>query len=164
MPFTASSKTAPSHPVLLNPLRPLINYLKFNDDLLKRIEDAEYNQEIVVLIVDPWTVQLPRYSSRLKEFDKINFRYCTVLVPMNADDAENQTQREDLLRKLRETFYYRSRTVSEEMFYCAPINSCGEFNASLEKVLAKIQSDIRDSSSHHRMTSSYHRMSGLPIL
>ena len=26
MPFTALSKTAPRHPVLLNPLRPLINY------------------------------------------------------------------------------------------------------------------------------------------
>src|SRR5688572_10242258 len=57
MPFTASSKTAPSHPVLLNPLRPLINYVA---DLLQFLRFGAGQESIVQCLVgDLALVQLP---------------------------------------------------------------------------------------------------------
>jgi FxsC-like protein len=125
-------------------------YLTFSDDFEQKVAEAESKRKIVILIVDPWIVHLPRYSSRLAAFDKSNYRYSAILVPLNDNDAENNKGREDLIRVLNETFYNRARFDPREMVYRAPLASYTEFDDSLRKVLAKIRSDILNASGRQR--------------
>jgi FxsC-like protein len=72
--------------------------------LIARLRDSKNNHRIVVLILDPWTVQLPQYYSRMKEFGEQNFWNCVVIVPWN-EDEETQQQAEILGGMIKELFF-----------------------------------------------------------
>ncbi|HEY6344535.1 MAG TPA: FxsC protein [Bryobacteraceae bacterium] len=120
--------------------------MPFDQHIFERIRAAERTRKIVVLVVDSWVVHLPPYRELLDQFEAFNYRNCTVLVPLNAADAESQARREDLLKKLSDTFYFRSKTTAEAPFYRAPIGSCEEFDIQLRKVLASIKASIMNAS------------------
>jgi FxsC-like protein len=64
--------------------------IDFGPDLIKRLQDSQRAQRIVVAILDPWTLRLPQYHALMEEFGRINFWNCVVVIPWNEDDETRQ--------------------------------------------------------------------------
>ena len=73
-------------------------------DLIDRLRQAEEANAIVVIVVDPWTVQLDSYRLLMEAFDKSSFVNCGLLVTWNDLDQETSTARAGLLARLRHVF------------------------------------------------------------
>jgi FxsC-like protein len=117
--------------------RMFCDWVTFDGDLKGIVEQAEKEKKIVVILVDPWVIHLPRFVAAIREFDRTNYLNCTVLVLLNKDDEENQTKRDELLAELKELFYHRSRFDVSELYYKAPITSREEFDLWLRQALQK---------------------------
>jgi hypothetical protein len=52
-------------------------------DLVHRIRKAEQDGQVVILLVDPWSICIKTYREVMEEYDKSNFENCAVLVAWN---------------------------------------------------------------------------------
>jgi FxsC-like protein len=87
--------------------------LPVSDQLIEQLEDAEENNTIVVLIIDPWSLKL--YKRPMSEYDKTRLSNCGIVVIWNDSDPETQQKRDDLELQLRQTF---SRSlISRDVFF-----------------------------------------------
>jgi hypothetical protein len=89
--------------------------IDFGADLIARLQDSKNKHRIVVLILDPWTVQLPEYYTRMKESGEQNLWKCVVVVPWN-EDEETQQQAEILGGVIKELFSACRQTSYEPRF------------------------------------------------
>ncbi|MFG3510311.1 TIR-like protein FxsC [Streptomyces sp. NPDC047821] len=71
----------------------MISYLTPADEsLFVLLDRAEKRGEMVVLIVDPWSVELPVYETLLARLDRLNSHHSTVLVPWESVDSPNSSE------------------------------------------------------------------------
>jgi FxsC-like protein len=75
-----------------------------DDQLMEQIEKAENNNEIVLLLVDPWTLLLPQYADWMKPFDKRFSANCALIAIRNGNDEETKRRSADLENVLGEVF------------------------------------------------------------
>lgn len=78
--------------------------IPLGDDLAEQLRQAETENKIVVLVVDPLTLSLKKYRSRLAPFDQERFYNCCVLVPVNEQDPEVRRRSADWGSLLEATF------------------------------------------------------------
>lgn len=78
--------------------------LTVDDALLDRLRSAEETNAIVMIVVDPWTIQLEPYRSHMLEFDQRAFVNCALLVPWNESDPETAAAQDRLATAVRRTF------------------------------------------------------------
>jgi FxsC-like protein len=90
--------------------------LELGPDLLERLDAAQRDEKIVVIVVDTWSLHLHTYSSAMQQYDQRNFRNCVVLVPWNRTDPETLERRQALEDLLRVTFEHRARTRDPATF------------------------------------------------
>jgi FxsC-like protein len=72
--------------------------------LVDPIRQAEAANEVVLIVVDPWTVRIKSYRDPLQAYDEQNFINCELLVPWNGADAETAASVADLRYSLRQSF------------------------------------------------------------
>jgi FxsC-like protein len=84
----------------LNPER-----ITLDADLAKELEEAQDGQSFVLLVVDPWSARLPRYSDCLDKFDRTKTINSEVLVAASAGDQETAAARDALDGDLRAVFW-----------------------------------------------------------
>jgi len=86
--------------------------LEFNKDikeeLLEKIRKAESENNIVIIILDIWTLELEKYQSIMKKYDKERYFNSAVLVPWNEEDFEIKKKEKQLIDNLKKTFYRQS--------------------------------------------------------
>ena len=70
-------------------------------DLVDSLRAARSREELVVVVVDPWTLRLPAYRQAMQDYDERNFLNCTLVVPWHEDDY-NDPQRRNMLTELLE--------------------------------------------------------------
>lgn len=75
-----------------------------NDDLIDRINAAENARKVVVLVVDTWTLRLPRYRRLMEELDRYTLPNCVVVVPINRNDVETARSEAELELVLTRAF------------------------------------------------------------
>ncbi len=94
-----------------------------DDTLLKKIQDAEEKNTIVVLVVDPWSVEVQTYRDLLKACDNTALTNCGVIIAWNIRDHETSERQSALRERIRETFkktfklkhiYFRDSASSPE--------------------------------------------------
>lgn len=85
-------------------------------DLIQRLEAAERDDKIVVLLVDTWTLRLEQYHRFMREYDRRSFLNCVVAVPWNPRDEETVGSRDLLEKALQITFSNRLATSDPESF------------------------------------------------
>jgi FxsC-like protein len=94
--------------------------LPVSTNLITLLENADDTNTIVVLIVDPWSLNVQLYKEQMKRYDKRNLVSCAVLVVWNEKDQEPGFDK--LSQKVKETFqnsltnnnlYIRDAVVSE---------------------------------------------------
>jgi FxsC-like protein len=103
--------------------------------LMNLIEAADKRKEIVVIVVDPWTLKLSSYQDLMKEYDKRNFDNCALLVSWSADGSETEQERDELRRLVEETFEFK-KDLKRRIPYRDDIRSITTLKGELIKVLA----------------------------
>jgi FxsC-like protein len=83
----------------------MFEFVPFNDDIIVNIKKAERENKIVAILVDTWTLRLPRYRTLMNEYDGQRLPNCAVLVCWNSRDEElTEAEREELKAKLSTSF------------------------------------------------------------
>jgi FxsC-like protein len=115
--------------------------LSLDVDLIPRLEAAQRDNKIVAIIVDTWTLQVPKYRDALKAFDDRNFLNCVVLVPWNLKDSETasaQASLKDLLVKSLP----KNKLTKDPKYFIDSITSPDEFRKSIGAALNTIKAQI----------------------
>jgi len=120
--------------------------LPLDKNLIKEIEKAYEDRKIVVIVVDGWTVLCKdEYRALLEEFDqetKPKYINCTVLVPWNEQDPENAGKKDSIGQKVKDTLSFRSKLMSNPIFYRDSIRTVQELREVLGEVLIKIRAQM----------------------
>jgi FxsC-like protein len=113
--------------------------LETTDNLVEKLLEAEINKEIVLIIVDAWTIRIAEYRDFIKPYDKINLTNCSVLVPWNEQDPETDQHRAELEAAIKDTFQFTAQLKRNTVYYRGSITS----DKALKTNLMKTLSDIR---------------------
>jgi FxsC-like protein len=124
-----------------------IDIMQLGEDLISVVQQAYQDREIVVIIVDAWTLSWDADSRNiLSQFDQTNrmtpFYNCSVLVPWNEADLEIKDERNTILDTVRATFDSRVRLFNNPSFYRDSITSVEHLFQALRDALTNIRSDL----------------------
>jgi len=111
-------------------------------DFAEQLQNAQANGNLVVLLVDTWTLCLDRYLQLMQRYDSVDLWNTAVLVVWNNADSETAAAVSRLQRRLSLAFVAK-RNRNDPYAY-REITSVNELSASLADVLAKIQLKIID--------------------
>ncbi len=116
--------------------------LPFTANLVAEIEGSLDRREIVVLIVDGWSLQWdPEYRAVLRQLDThLDYHWC-VLVPWNEHDPDSMSKRAEIEETLRATFD-RHLNYAPKMFYRDDIRSPEDLKEVLGKTVAALKKEI----------------------
>jgi len=96
--------------------RLIVNWLSTKAGLVDAIKQAEKENSVAIVIVDPWTARHPEYRPVLSQFDEFQFRNCVVLIPWNRSDAQTESARQLLRDDLRQTLS-RSFDTRKDIYF-----------------------------------------------
>lgn len=123
--------------------------------LVQRLRAAEDANAIVVIIVDPWSIQLGSNEPHLRDFDRNSFVNCGLLIPWNETDQETGAMSALLGRIIRQTFsrcyvlnsaYIRDRIGSEDELQQALIGAIGDIRRRIlqrAEVIREVDASVR---------------------
>lgn len=72
-------------------------------DLRRTLDLAREANDLVVLLLDPWSTRLPDSRRRLADADRHGLPDAAVLVPVNSADPESEQRREELMFDVKQT-------------------------------------------------------------
>jgi FxsC-like protein len=125
--------------------------LPFDDDLLEQITAAWDARQIVVIVIDPWSLHwdtqtmAARRQQLLNALDRQNgFHWC-VMVPWNEQDPDlgTEPQRTAIASTVINTFPFHGRLNKNPMFFRDGIKTLGELRQALTEVLPRLKDEIR---------------------
>jgi FxsC-like protein len=123
--------------------------MPFGANLIARIDEAWRQRQIVVLVVDPWSVHwdaqrpTPEYQALLQQLDsRLDYHWC-VLVPWNENDADAMADRDAITQTVRRTFDRHANLAPNPMFYRDGIRSAADLKRSLGDVLTRLKEEIK---------------------
>jgi|WetSurMetagenome_2_1015567.scaffolds.fasta_scaffold29925_2 FxsC-like protein len=117
--------------------RLIANWMPIGPGLVEMLEQAENNNSVAVMIVDPWIVRHSEYRAILRQFDKFQFRNCVVLIPWNKSDPKTHAEFDGLLGELREVLS-RSFEGRKETYFRPGI----EDHSALRRGISSALSDL----------------------
>lgn len=116
--------------------------LPCDDQMVTKIHQANTNRSLVVILVDSWTLDLPKYRAILESFDQNLYSNCSVLIPWNENDPElTPEQRERLKWNVRTTFRNWS-TVPKPLYFCYSIRSADKLNEKIRETLKALRDSV----------------------
>jgi FxsC-like protein len=118
--------------------------LPFSKNLIREIEDAWEKRQIVVLIVDGWTVQWDKeYRDVLQLLDeRLDYHWC-VLVPRNDDDPDSARVRAEIDAAMNQTFDRHANLARNPLFFRDNITSSDDLKRQLGDVLIRLKEEIK---------------------
>jgi FxsC-like protein len=109
-------------------------------DIQQRIQDAEKNNSLLFLVVDPWTLRLKPYKDYVALYDKHTSLNCAALVPWNSQDPETTTQLPQLDATLSASF--ARRLAMGDVMLRTRLETEEALRVELSKALAQAQSRV----------------------
>ncbi len=110
-------------------------WLKVTPDLITLIRKAEEEASVAVMIVDPWSIDLPRFDI-LRNFDRENFENCCCIVAWDLADPETAGRREELTQRIQDLL--RRRFMTTKPPYHAEVTDPKQFGPTIRKSLLEI--------------------------
>lgn len=110
--------------------------------LLEQLEKADETNTIVVLIVDPWTLNVQVYQDQMRGYDKRNLVSCAVLVVWNCKDREPGCSSQALQQKVRETF--RNNLTNNNMYIRSAVTSETDLLNELTAAIVEIRRRLNE--------------------
>ncbi len=115
--------------------------VELDDDSWQRIGQAEDDNNIIVVVVDTWTLRLARYAQFMQTYDQRDSINCVVLVPWNPNDPEAVQYRELLKGIIYSTFKVKANSNTPHIFY-EWISSPDDLKRDLSAALANARARI----------------------
>lgn len=118
-------------------------------DLKAEVENAWKQGQLVVLLVDGWTIDWDsKARKKLSDFDHSDvgghFYYnCSVLVPWNEQDQDTEVRRAEIEMTIKETFEFRTNILKNPIYYRDSIRTKEELREALREILTLIKAEIR---------------------
>ena len=127
------------------------DHLPFGADLIEQIGTAWEARQIVVIVIDPWSLhwdvesRFAEYQQLLKTFDSTNHFHSCVLVPWNDQDPDlrDEPQRSAIESTMAATFPFHGRLNRNPMFFRDGIRNLKELKEVLAEVLPRLKEEIR---------------------
>lgn len=76
--------------------------LTFSPDLPREIQRAEDRGNVVLILMDGWSVRVGTYFEVLRDLDRLRLANCGILVPWNLNDPETASARDTLAAEVRQ--------------------------------------------------------------
>jgi len=115
--------------------------LPLDGRLEEQLRQARANSEIVIILLDAWSVQLEHYKEMIRSYDAVTSLNCALLVPWNNRDPETAQKGDTLRGALQSTFSYKMR-VDQGIYFQAAIPSSKDLRTGLLNTMGQIRSDI----------------------
>jgi FxsC-like protein len=117
--------------------------LPFGPNLLSEIDEAWRRRQIVVLIVDGWSLHWSAdFRATLTQLDqRLDYHWCA-LVPWNDKDPDSLANRATIENAIKQTFG-KHQFLNNPLFYRSGIRSADELKAALREVLIRLKEEIR---------------------
>ncbi len=116
----------------------IYNDLPVDDQIVKRVKEAEERKQIVILVVDPVSVQVSSYEQYLRAYDDHNYLNSAVLVVWNPRAG---AAGETLRKRMAQTFRYRAG-IRKSVYYVDTITSQPTLQSALAKTIAKLRASL----------------------
>lgn len=129
-------------------------HISFNNTLIREVKNAKENNNIVVIIVDSWTLMLPQslYHKLMCQYDESHFFNCVLLVIFNFEDQETKKNNLKLKQKVEEIFFTKFHDYSGDGFI-DEVKSKEELDEQLIFVLEKTKQKIIKFSQNKRIVN-----------
>lgn len=114
--------------------------LPADQDVHQRIQDAEKNNSLLFLVVDPWTLRLKRYKEYVERYDQYTSLNCAALVPWNLQDPESAVQLPQLDVAVNASF--GRKLAMGDVMLRTRLETEEALRTELSKVLALAQSKV----------------------
>ena len=111
--------------------------LPVSNALLEQLDAADDSNTIVVLIVDPWTLNVQAYQDHMKGYDRRNLVSCAVLVVWNPADQNDRLTQLQLLQRVRETF--KNSITNQNLYVREKVESATDFGKELVAAIVEIR-------------------------
>jgi FxsC-like protein len=115
--------------------------LPLSTDLDKQVRTYEEQRQLVVVLLDAWTVRLEKYRNALRRLDQQNYINCSVLIPANQSDAETLHPVLQLDKTVRETLYHRFKTAGD-LFLRPDIRDLPTLRQQIADVLIRLRAEV----------------------
>lgn len=116
-------------------------FIDFGPGLRAKLRQAQKKRNIVVLIIDPWSLHVRDFSEHLHEYDELDLWNCAALISWNDEDPETERNRDALKRLLAEVFENKVAARNPRAFRDS-INSLGKLETDLREALCQIHQMI----------------------
>jgi FxsC-like protein len=114
----------------------LYRHVPLDAQIVQHLAEAEKNNEIAVVVVDPWTVGLPNYRQMMNTVDQLNIINCIVMVPWNLNHPMTKDKQQDLFAKLKAAFP-RKTLVKDPVSFLDNVNSLDDLKRDLSVALTQ---------------------------
>lgn len=114
-----------------------VDEMPFDEHLDRQIDEASRRRNLVIILVDSWTLDLEKYESTLRSLHI--YSNCSILIPWNEKDPDlTQEQRARLEKKVRGTFDNWWR-VAKPLYFCYTIHSADDFDNKVRETLKALR-------------------------
>jgi len=118
--------------------RLIANWMPVGPSLVQLLEQAETDNSVAIMIVDPWIARHPDYQAILQQFDRFQFRNCVVLIPWNKSDPTTQAARDSLLADLRKALS-RNFEGRKETYFRPEIEDPASLRGAISSALSDLE-------------------------
>jgi FxsC-like protein len=74
------------------------------DAVKKTVKQAQSSNNVLVVVIDPWSALLPNWSALMKVLDEIRIKYGSILIPWNELDTDVAQHKDKLQEALEAVF------------------------------------------------------------
>ncbi|BCJ51961.1 hypothetical protein Asp14428_34360 [Actinoplanes sp. NBRC 14428] len=104
------------------------------DDLERCIDRARRKNQVVVLLVDPWSLRVDHVQEMLARYDRRENYPAAVMLPWSTDDLETSRKTPELIAAMRQTFPRNMRRPHATTFRSSVL-TIDSFRSDLQAVL-----------------------------
>jgi FxsC-like protein len=116
--------------------------LPLKDTLVEELRGMERKQNMVLLLVDSWSILLRSYGPLMRAYDEAQLSNSAVLIPWNPEDLDTKAN-PNLRDKVIGTFQHKASAEGPPERFRFPIETVTEFRTQLTQTLAWIRKQLR---------------------
>src|SRR5262249_30090780 len=113
-------------------------FVRPNARLIDQVKEAQAIRNTVVVVVDPWSIDIQPFQQFVKDFDAGDFTNCGVVVTWPPNDPETNAQKAALAKAVSDAF---SKRIDRSWFYRGAVESDSDFRKALEEAFYRIVQD-----------------------
>jgi FxsC-like protein len=118
--------------------------IRLDENFLTNLQSADSKKNIIIILVDPWTIQLGGdYSTYAKRYDDAELPSSRLLVCWNTEDGETKRQTRYLQETLQKAFERKMRMRRADSFQ-GNVESIDQLRKELAKALLSARRQIVD--------------------